>query len=318
MGTSPTSLSGLLLETYAIMTTNIHLILEREHLDNLIPLFEKQGVTDEILDTITDEDLQTLGVDKLGDRRRVLLAFGDGTGGPFDLTAMAQVGGGLLPQDSEFSGQKVEPFRIGKYPVTQLEWERIRIWAMAHGFKLEAGEGNGSRHPITHVSWYDAIKWCNAKSAMEGLKPIYSINGKIYQNGEYGPDSSTLVEMNAAADGYRLPTEMEWEWAARGGTLSQGYQFSGSDNPDKVAWHEKNSNGGAHPVGQKQPNELGIHDMSGNVWEWCWDKDETGSACRIRGGSWMQLDGHGTVAYRVSRSPDSRYTVIGFRVARNL
>jgi formylglycine-generating enzyme required for sulfatase activity len=212
----------------------------------------------------------------------------------------------------------VQPFRIGKYPVTQLEWERVRIWAMAHGFKLEAGEGNGSRHPITHVSWYDSVKWCNAKSAMEDLKPIYSINGKIFHNGEYGPDGSTLVEMNPSADGYRLPTEMEWEWAARGGTLSQGYQFSGSDNADKVAWHEKNSNGGAHPVGQKQPNELGIHDMSGNVWEWCWDKDETGSACRIRGGSWMQLDGHGTVAYRVSRSPDSRYTVIGFRIARNL
>jgi hypothetical protein len=163
------------------MTTNIHLILEREHLENLIPLFEKQGVTDEILDTITDEDLRTLGVEKLGERRRVLLAFGEGSGGPFDLTATAQVGGGFLPQDSEFSGQKVDPFRIGKYPVTQLEWERVRIWAMAHGFKLEAGEGNGSRHPITHVSWYDAVKWCNAKSAMEDLKPVFSINGKIYQ-----------------------------------------------------------------------------------------------------------------------------------------
>ena len=175
------------------MTTNIHLILEREHLENLVPLFEKQGVTDEILDTITDEDLRTLGVEKLGERRRVLLAFGEGSGGPFDLTAMAQVGGGILPQDSEFSGQKVQPFRIGKYPVTQLEWERVRIWAMAHGFKLEAGEGNGSRHPITHVSWYDAIKWCNAKSSIEELQQVYSINGKIYHNGEYGPDGSTLV-----------------------------------------------------------------------------------------------------------------------------
>ena len=301
------------------MTKNIELILEREDLANLIPLFENQGITDEIIDTLTDKDLQEIGVDKLGERRRVLLAFGEGAGGPFDMTALAQVGGGSMPPDSAFAGKKVDPFRIGKYPVTQLEWERVRLWAMSNGYKVvESAESMGKRFPITQVSWYDAVKWCNAKSEMEKLTPPYTINGKIYKNGEYGPDGSTLVDFDRSTDGFRLPTEMEWEWAARGGPLSQGFQFSGSNNADNVAWHEKNSNGEAHPVGQKQANELGIHDMSGNVWEWCWDKDETGSACRIRGGSWMQMNGHGTVAYRVSRSPDSRYTVIGFRIARNL
>ena len=216
------------------------------------------------------------------------------------------------------NGQKVNAFKIGKYPVTQSEWERVKIWSEIHGYKLDKGEGNGIRHPITHVSWYDAVKWCNAKSEMEELQPCYSINNKIYRNGEYGPDGGELVAIDLKANGYRLPTEAEWEWAARGGPLSQGYKFSGSNNPDKVAWHDKNSDGAVHPVGQKEANELGIYDMSGNIWEWCWDRDETGSACRIRGGSWMQLDGHGTVAYRVSRSPDTRYTVIGFRVAQNL
>ncbi len=109
------------------MTKNIELILERENLANLVPLFETQGITDEIIDTITDKDLQEMGVEKLGERRRVLLAFGEGAGGAFDMTAMAQVGGGSMPPDSAFAGEKVDPFRIGKYPVTQLEWERVRL-----------------------------------------------------------------------------------------------------------------------------------------------------------------------------------------------
>ena len=301
------------------MTKNIKLILERENLANLVPLFETQGVTDEIIDTITDKDLQEMGVGKIGERRRVLLAFGEGAGGSFDMTALAQIGGGAMPPDSAFAGEKVDSFRIGKYPVTQLEWELVRFWAVGNGYKVvESVESKGKRYPITLVSWYDGVKWCNAKSEMENLTPPYSILGKTYKNGEYGPDGSSLVVFDRSADGFRLPTEMEWEWAARGGPLSQGFEFSGIDNADNADWHEINSNGEAHPVGQKEANELGIHDMSGNVWEWCWDKDETGSACRIRGGNWMQMNSHGTVAYRVSRSPDSRYTVIGFRVARNL
>jgi len=300
------------------MDIKVHSILENEKLLHLLPLFEKEAVTDDILKTLNEKDLIDIGVEKLGERRRILFALSEVEEGILETSTMSQVGGGSLPQDSELNGKKVEPFKIGKYPVTQSEWERIKIWSESHGFKLDKGEGNGIRHPITHVSWYDAVKWCNANSEMEGLRPSYSINNRIYRNGEYGPDGSELVAIDSTANGYRLPTEAEWEWAARGGPLSQGYRYSGSNNPDQVAWHDRNSDGAVHPVGQKEANELGIYDMSGNIWEWCWDRDETGSACRIRGGSWMQLDGHGTVAYRVSRSPDTRYTVIGFRVAQNL
>jgi formylglycine-generating enzyme required for sulfatase activity len=300
------------------MTRNIKMVLERENLLDLMPLFDAEKIVDEVVDTLTESDLERIGVSKLGDRRRILIGFSEVCGGVFGLNSVAIVGEGLLPPESTFAGKKVETFHIGKYPITTFEWEKVRMWGLANGFKLEAGEGRGSRHPITLVSWYDAVKWCNAKSKMEGLTAPYSINGKVYTNGEYGSEGCTLIDWDRAANGWRLPTEIEWEWAARGGALSQGFRFSGSDDVNVVGWHEQNSDGAPHPVGLKKANELGIYDMSGNVWEWCWDKEESLSACRIRGGSWMELDGKGTVSYRVSRSPETRYTVIGFRVARNV
>jgi formylglycine-generating enzyme required for sulfatase activity len=231
---------------------------------------------------------------------------------------MVPVGGGVMPPDSELVGMRIEEFEIGKYPVMQEEWDWVRVWALAKGFELESGYGTGSAHPVTHVSWYDAVKWCNAKSEHEILEPCYYMEGKVYRNGEFGPDGSRLITWHKKANGYRLPSEAEWEWAARGGPLSRGHDFSGSDHPEEVGWYEKNSNGGVKPVGLKNANELGLHDMSGNVWEWCWDMDQSGSAHRIRGGSWNHHSNHGTVRYRISRSPETRYGVIGFRLARNV
>lgn len=293
-------------------------ILETEHLEHLAPKFEEQGVTDSILDQLEDGDLREIGVEKLGERKRLLQAFADNRDIPIAGTVMIPVGGGVMPPDSELSGLQLEDFEIGKYPVMQEEWEWVRLWALEKGYELETGYGTGGAHPVTHVSWYDAVKWCNAKSEHEILEPAYYMEGKVYRNGEFGPDGSRLVAWHRKANGYRLPTEAEWEWAARGGPLSRGHTFSGSDTAEEVGWYEKNSNGGAKPVGLKSANELGIHDMSGNVWEWCWDMDQSGSAHRIRGGSWNHHSNNGTVRYRISRSPDTRYGVIGFRLARNV
>jgi len=149
-----------------------------------------------------------------------------------------------------------KPFYIAKYEITFEEYDRFSD--DAHKGRLaDRGWGRGNQ-PIIHVDWYDAVEYCNWLSEKEGLDPCYSGKGK-------------LVECDFSTNGYRLPTEAEWEYAARGGQNSQGYIYAGSDNPDEVAWYADNSNDQLHPVGEKGANELGLYDMCGNIFEWCWD-----------------------------------------------
>ena len=166
---------------------------------------------------------------------------------------------------------------------------------------------------------------------MEGLTPPYTVDGEVYRTGEFGHEGSGVVAWDPLANGYRLPTEAEWEYAARGGQLTQGYFYSGSNDVDEVAWHVGNSfgaecelvadsgNRGTWPVGQKLPNELGLYDMSGNVWEWCWDPfsltDIKGR--RLRGGAWLFQPDSSLIATRNSYQPQAVHYYVGFRLVRN-
>ena len=294
------------------MEKELKSILKSEHLEYLAPKFKKQGVTDEILDQLEDTDLRELGVEKLGERKRLLSAFAHNRDMP--LAEMVLVDGGELPVDSELSGTRVQEFEIGKYPIMHGEWEWVRIWAQAKGYELEIGDGAGSSHPVTDISWYDAVKWCNAKSEHEALQPVYTIDGQILRKGDFGPSGSKWIGRDEHANGYRLPLEVEWEWAARGGVLGKKRTPEGTPpgsgilDPDPIV----------NKVLSIFYNQLGIYDITSNMWEWCWDRDETGAAHRIRASiedSGKKLsDG----SHRISRSPDTRYSVLGFRLARNL
>ncbi len=210
-------------------------------------------------------------------------------GGTFTMGCTSEQGGDCYNDEKSTHQVTISSFYIGKYEVTQAQWKEI--------MGSNPGSFKGDNLPVENVSWNDV---------QEFIRKLNAKTGKTY----------------------RLPTEAEWEFAARGGNQSRHYQYSGSNTLGDVAWYYDNSGSKTHAVGSKRPNELGIYDMSGNVWEWCsdWYGDyssgsqtnpkgpNSGSSRMYRGGSWYGSAEFCRVANRGYYDPDFRYCSIGFRL----
>jgi len=244
-------------------------------------------------------------------------------------------------------GVTISSFYIGKYEVTQKEWTDV-MGSNPSKFK-------GDDLPVEMVNWYDAVDYCNQRSIKEGLKPYYNID-KSHKDPNNLPDPKFgdldtikwTVTTNPRANGYRLPTEAEWEYAAGGGQLSNSYTYSGSNDADEVAWYWRNAgdirlagfwtwseiqqnHDQTKPVGQKKSNELGLYDMSGNVREWCWDwfatelptnaadpkGSEKGFGRVWRGGGWIGDAPFTESAFRGSLAANGTGPDQGLRICRN-
>ncbi len=203
-------------------------------------------------------------------------------------------------------------FALSETEVTQAQYRAV----MGNNPSRYKDRPDSDQRPVEQVSWFDAVKYCNRLSELENRKPCYAIQGE------------QVEWADAACSGYRLPTEAEWEYAAR---ADQPYHYAGSDELDRVAWHSGNANE-THSVAQKAPNAWFLSDMSGNVWEWVWDKysnsylgaetqDPRGprdGASRVqRGGSFSGEAVNARVADRFGIEPTFRVINVGFRLARS-
>lgn len=258
--------------------------------------------------------------------------------------------------DANPTNVTVAAFYMDTNLVSYSQWQTVYNWATNHGYTFtNAGAGKAANHPVQTVDWYDCVKWCNARSQQAGLTPVYYTDAaltQVYTNGEV---DITKANVNWTANGYRLPTEAEWEKAARGGLSAQRFPWGNTISRSQANYsgdtaaysYDLGPNGynpaftsGGSPYtsqgGYFAPNGYGLYDMAGNVFEWCWDRyaippypagspylggtnptgAATGSYRVLRGGHYGNPASHARCAFRANNSPIHVFSYFGFRCVR--
>ena len=246
---------------------------------------------------------------------------------------MVVVNGGKYTPSFFNEEREVFDIEVCKYPVTQDMWMEV--------MEENLSDFKGGRRPVENISWWDALEYCNKLSEKYNLEPVYDLSKKdegILKINQLGGETEypNIADFRKT-EGFRLPTKIEWEWFARGGEIAIqdgtfNYTYSGSDNVDEVAWYRENSGKQTHDVGAKKPNQLGLYDCSGNVWEWCYDTNTSGyiseetpyiydasqSLRTLKGGSWGEYNYYSVISIQYSCINTARYHFFGFRIVRTI